>query len=60
MQTLYGEDAGIEATVRADKALYDGDIVGCKVWNRIVDAIGELERKVPNKAGRVFTLTPSY
>ena len=49
-RTLYGEDAGIEAAVRADKALHQGDIVGCRVWKRIVDAIGELERKAP-KAG---------
>ena len=50
MRTLYGEDAGVEAAVRADKALHQGDIVGCNVWKRIVDAIGELERKEP-KAG---------
>lgn len=50
MRTVYGDDAGIEAAVRADKALYQGDIVGSKVWKRIVDAIGELERKAP-KAG---------
>jgi len=49
MRTVYGDDAGIEAAVRADKALYQGDIVGCKVWKRIVDAIGELERKAPQK-----------
>ena len=50
MRTLYGEDAGIEAAVRADKALCQDDVVGCKVWKRIVAAIGELERKTP-KAG---------
>ena len=47
MRTLYGEDAGIEAAVRADKALCQGDAVGCEVWKRIVAAIGELERKTP-------------
>jgi hypothetical protein len=47
MRTVYGEDAGIEAAVRADKAFDQGDIVGCKVWKRIVLAIGELERNVP-------------
>ena len=47
MQTVYGEDTGIEAAVRADKALHQGDIVGCNVWKRIVKAIDEQERKEP-------------
>jgi hypothetical protein len=53
MRTLYREDAGIEAAVRADKALYQGDIVGSEVWKRIRNAIGELERKTP-KAGEAL------
>ena len=43
----------IEAAVRADKALYQGDIVGSEVWKRIRNAIGELERKTP-KAGEAL------
>ena len=48
MRTLYGDDAGIEAAVRSDKALIKGDVVGSNVWRRIADAIGELERKTPD------------
>jgi len=52
-RTLYRDDAGIEAAVRADNALYQGDIVGSEVWKRIRNAIGELERKTP-KAGEAL------
>jgi hypothetical protein len=48
MRTTYGEDAGIEAAVRADKALYQGDMGGCEVSKRVVEVIGELDRNVPN------------
>ena len=50
MRTNYGEDAGIEAAVRADKALDQSVIGWFQVWKQNVEAIGELERKAP-KAG---------
>ncbi len=38
----HGEDALVEAAMRADAMLEKGDMEGCAVWKRIVKAIEEL------------------
>ena len=38
----HGEDAPIQAAMRADAMLEKGDMEGCAVWKRIVKAIEEL------------------
>ena len=40
----YGEDAAIEAAMRADAMLDKGDLDGCVVWKRIVGAVKEIQR----------------
>ena len=39
----HGEDASIEAALRADELAADGDMEGRAVWIRIVKAIEELQ-----------------
>ncbi len=41
----HGEDAPIEAAMRADELAADGDIEGRAVWLRIVKAVEELQSK---------------
>jgi hypothetical protein len=41
----HGEDAPIEAAMRADAMLEKGDLDGCAVWKRIVKAVEELLSK---------------
>ena len=48
MIRLYGEDAAIQAGLRADKLLDQGDVDGFHVWKRVAAAIGDLGRKQPN------------
>ncbi len=38
----YGEDAAIEAAMKADKCLDSGDLDGVSVWKGVIQAIGEL------------------
>ena len=38
----HGEDAPIEAAMRADAMLEAGDLDGCAVWRRILRAVEEL------------------
>ncbi len=38
----HGDDAVIEAAMRADKMLEQGDLDGLATWNRILRAIEEL------------------
>ncbi len=40
----HGEDAPIEAAMRADATLEEGDLDGLAVWKRILRAVGELRR----------------
>ncbi len=40
----HGEDAALEAAMRADAMLEKGDLEGLGVWKRIVRAVGEIER----------------
>ncbi len=39
-----GEDAPIEAAMRADAMLESGDLDGYAVWRRIVKAVEEIQR----------------
>ncbi len=48
----HGEDAALEAAQRADTMLERGDMDGCAVWKRILKAIEELQREVPNSGER--------
>ncbi len=41
----HGQDALIEAAMRADGMLEKGDLDGCAVWKRILRAIEELRSK---------------
>ncbi len=41
----HGEDASLEAAVRADAMLEKGAMAGAATWRRIVKAIEELQRQ---------------
>ncbi len=41
----HGEDAPIEAAMRADAMLEKGDLDGYAVWKRVIKAVGELLSK---------------
>ncbi len=43
----HGEDAPIEAAMRADAMLEAGDLDGLAVWKRILKAVGELQGTEP-------------
>ncbi len=43
----HGEDAPIEAAIRADAMLEKGDLDGYRVWRRILRAVGELQGADP-------------
>ncbi len=40
----YGDDAGLHAAQRADELMAAGDMEGRRVWQRIEEAIDELQR----------------
>ncbi len=42
-----GQDAPIEAAMRADAMLDKGDLDGYAAWKRILRAVGELQGEVP-------------
>ncbi len=41
----HGQDAPIQAAMRADELLEAGDLDGCAVWRRIIKAVEELLSK---------------
>jgi triphosphoribosyl-dephospho-CoA synthetase len=43
----HGPEAAIQAAMRADELLAEGDIDGQRIWLRIVKAIEELQRPKP-------------
>ncbi len=43
----HGEDAAIEAAMRADAMLASGDLEGQAVWKRILRAVEELQGPAP-------------
>ena len=49
----YGEDAPIEAAMRADAMLEKGDLEGQAVWKRILKAAEELSRETPRTDERL-------
>ncbi len=55
----HGEDAPIEAAMRADAMLEAGDMEGFAVWRRIVRAVGELLEKKPS-LGLLFADTVEH
>ncbi len=48
----HGQDAPIEAAMRADAMLDKGDLGGYAVWKRVLRAVGELKGTTP-KPGEV-------
>ena len=50
MMKRHGEDAPIEAAMRADAYLEQGDMDGRAVWIRIIASIKDLEAKEPEGA----------
>ena len=49
----YGDDAALAAARRADKLLAAGDLEGCTVCKRILEAVAELTRAEPVKGERM-------
>ncbi len=49
----HGPDAPIHAAMRADAMLDKCDLDGYAVWKRILKAVGELQRAVPEQGGKV-------
>ena len=43
----HGEDAPIQAAMRADAMLAKGDLDGYAVWNKIIQAVEELRSTAP-------------
>ena len=43
----HGEDAPIQAAIRADAILAKGDLDGYAVWKRIIYAVEELQSTAP-------------
>ena len=43
----HGQDAPIQAAMRADAMLEKGDLDGCAVWKRILRAVGVLQETEP-------------
>ncbi len=43
----HGQDASIEAAMRADAMLDKGDLDGCATWKRILRAVEELQGTEP-------------
>ena len=43
----HGEDAPIHAAMQADKRMEAGDLDGCAVWKRVIQAIKELLDQKP-------------
>ncbi len=49
----YGEDAALEAAQRADIMLEKGAIDGQRVWKRVLAAVEEIQREVPEEGEAV-------
>ncbi len=49
----HGQDAPIEAAMRADAMLEAGDLDGCAVWRRILRAVEELQGTEPKSGEAV-------
>ena len=49
----HGEDAPIQAAMRADDMLDRGDLDGYAVWRQVLKAVEELLREEPREGERV-------
>ena len=49
----HGEDAPVEAAMRADAMLEAGDLDGYAVWKRILRAVGEIQGTAPKSGEAV-------
>ena len=49
----YGEDADLQAAMRADAMLEKGGLDGRRVWKRILAAVKEIQRDVPKEGEAV-------
>jgi len=49
MVKRYGGDAAIQAGVRADELLAEGDVDGAAAWRAMIRAIEELQRATPRE-----------
>ena len=56
----YGQDAEFEAAMRADAMIEAGDIDGQRVWQRILNAIDELQRDRPGLADRILAVVVAF
>ncbi len=50
----HGEDAPIEAAMRADAILEAGDLDGLAVWKRVLRAVEELQGTEPGRGARML------
>jgi hypothetical protein len=53
MVKRYGDDAVMEAAARAGELLEAGDLEGCAIWHRILDAIERLQATKPAEGEKV-------
>ncbi len=49
----HGQDASIEAAMRADAMLDKGDLDGYAVWKRILRAVEELQREIATAGDQI-------
>jgi hypothetical protein len=53
MIEMFGDDAAIQAALRADHLLDQGDPAGCRLWKAIVEATKELQKDRPDPGHRL-------
>jgi triphosphoribosyl-dephospho-CoA synthetase len=49
----HGKDAAIQAGIRADELLAEGDVDGAATWRAIIRAVSELHRAAPREGEAV-------
>ncbi len=49
----HGEDAALEAALRADAMLEKGSLGGQRVWKRVLAAVKEIQRQEPEEGEAV-------
>jgi hypothetical protein len=49
----YGSDAMLEAAMRTDQLLDEGDMAGAETWHRILNAIERPQAKAPAEGQKV-------
>jgi hypothetical protein len=48
----YGDEADVQAAMRADELMAEGDIEGQRTWLRVVRAIDTLRKDAPSEGER--------